>query len=245
MAMCAITFMACDNNKSSEPPLPPDPVITPEALTAELRPVLSEGKLWVFEDSYRNIHDGSTSTLTYTGILDGDTEAGGLAAKKIRLYSGEGQEFGIPIVRREENGNVYRYWYFNDGYDMHEIWGLSYNITPQTDVTIVTPQSHIITISRGTIVLQGKTRRAIKVWVDFNEKHRYPYDYVVEGIGPLFGSEPIYSYSLVSHGPEDEMLVYSRLLECYDGEEKIYDHREFNNALYVPEVVFTDIDLQQ
>ncbi len=34
----------------------------------------------------------------------------------------------------------------------------------------------------------------------------------------------------------------SLLLECYDGDEKIYDHREFSHDLYRPIVEFTYLE---
>lgn len=35
------------------------------------------------------------------------------------------------------------------------------------------------------------------------------------------------------------------LLECYDGEEKIYDYREFSDDLYRPLEVFSDADINE
>ncbi len=230
-------FVACDNDKTTEPPLPPEP------LTEELRPVLTEGKRWVIEETYIRYRDLSTTTTVWDKIVNGGTYAGGNYAKVIRVRYADGHEYGIPEVLREEDGKVYKFWewkdYKGDGtYRQRELWGLSYDMNPQTDrISIGGFQVE----SRGTIVLQGKTRRVVKIRRGINyENYDVPYDYWVEGIGQLFGWHPDYRTYSIEHSP-DGFYRYV-LLECYDGDEKIYDHREFSEYLYVPEVTFTESD---
>ena len=227
-----VLFVACDNDKTAEPPLPPEP------LTEELRPVLTEGKRWVIEETSKFIHvANSTTTTVWNKFVDGDTTAGGHSAKIVRACYDDGRVYGIPEVLREEDGKVYKFWQWNDGANIEygnlvaskrELWGLSYDITPQSYMDILLDKEFIQLESRGTIVLQGKTRRAVKI----RHEHIYMYhdvyyDYWVEGIGPLFGWHPDYrTYSVMPTSSPDNIHWYV-LLECYDGDEKIYDRREF------------------
>lgn len=81
--------------------------------------------------------------------------------------------------------------------------------------------------SYGTIVLEGKTRRAIRVQREGCEDH----DYWVEGIGALRGEMEEKPLSW----PGVYEPLYVELLECYEGFEKIYDINHFSDDLYTPE----------
>ena len=66
-----------------------------------------------------------------------------------------------------------------------------------------------------------------------------PYvDYWVESIGPLRDSEYSNIDGIQSPGPA--YLV--ELLECYDGDEKIYDVKEFSHDLYTEIETFFPMD---
>ncbi len=76
----------------------------------------------------------------------------------------------------------------------------------------------------------GKNRRAVKVFYPYHRTFEYQYDYWVEGIGPLLGGTPDYYYYYQVNDVLPTGLygpLYERLLECYDGEDMIYDYREF------------------
>lgn len=246
--MVTMAFTACGSDDADEPAIDnptdsegstptdsEDPFIPPsgpaEPLTAELRPVLTDGKKWivniVYKDPSRNFR------MTY--YTDADTIVNNLPAKKIKWHNDDGAGSDIFQIAREENGAVY-------DLQTNREFKLSYDITPQSSETYMSPYFDSITIiSRGTITLMGKTRRAVKVW-----SHRYEYvnyDYWVEGIGPLWGQISFYQTEMAGEISRNRQ-IYTQILECYEGDEKIYDHREFKPELYEPIEVFTDIDLQ-
>lgn len=121
--------------------------------------------------------------------------------------------------KRDEAGNsiLEDYWEYEYSYDSY--------FDPASQQI---PFSEIRAESRGTIVFQGKTRRATKLIKDTNGQCEFV-DYWVEGIGPLFG----FAMKVNKAKPMSVKFVY-KLLECWDGDEKIYDMREFNHDLYTP-----------
>lgn len=85
----------------------------------------------------------------------------------------------------------------------------------------------------------GKVRRAVKTRATYGFRMEFiSEDYWVEGIGSLFGQESSYYPQPTFHVPANPYA--KRLRECYDGDKKIYDYREFKPELYIPEVVFID-----
>lgn len=121
------------------------------------------------------------------------------------------------------------------------VFRLSYDVDPEEGGVITSRYTSTI-ISKGVITLMGKERRAVKVWSGDEAWAENPYDYWVEGIGPLFGQITNYN----THQPTGIMVffgnLYYRVLECYDGDEKIYDYREFRHELYKPTEIFSDAD---
>lgn len=226
MFMCA----ACDDNTEV---LPSEMV---EPLPENLRPVLTDGKKWITEHAL-NFTDDYIDTV----IVGGDIPYEGYDAKTIKRLRGDGSEYGVLPVMREEEGKVYQFWDIEGGYDenfkplRYRFYGLQYDLNAQCGDTIGPYYGEIIVVSRGTILLMGKMRRAVKVYCNFY-RGEYHYDYWVESIGPLFGGIP--DYAVVR--PSGRPVKYVRLLECYDGDKKIYDYREFNEDLYTPVEVFDD-----
>lgn len=231
------TCVACGSEESDNPIEQPKEI---EPLTEYLRPTLTDGKKWLRERGSYNSSAGVYDTETHTECVERDTIVDGYTAKKVLVYMSDGTLLGYNI-KREENGRVYT---LQPHYDLPDdkIWGLDFNTDAQDCETIHTALNHLVTISRGTITLMGKMRRAVKVWCRIDRDHQSPYEYWVEGIGPLFGHSPIYN-SILPSTPLPKTCA--RLLECYDGEEKIYDYREFSDDLYEEIEVFTDIDQLQ
>lgn len=278
MAVCVAACSDNDADEPTGPDVPPMPPTEQiEPLTDELRPILTEGKRWYVEAGMVSMIYNTDipaeyipGNVTYTCTVGEDVTAKGLPAKKISVLNNEtgnywsdnpvpeafyvvNRNLKTPIMR-EENGVVYNLCHVGDhGAPADEIdpfdkFVVSCNIVPDQSETYPCYTYGTTIISRGTIVLQGKTRRAVKVWsdgwffIDFPVAD--PYDYWVEGIGSLFGQMPYEAGMYPSQPPFMYMDRY-RLLECYDGDEKIYDYREFTPELYTEEEVFTDIDRQQ
>lgn len=256
--MMAVSLAACSDNDADDPTDPDVPPTPPteqvEPLTDELRPILTEGKRWIVE--YGRV--GGTNKTKYTCQIAGEETKKGLPAKIVKIQYTESGEFldeDFDKVMREENGVVYKLCQVQDPYSVPEDeiestqeFVLSCNVVPDHSETYECYGYGTTIISRGTIVLQGKTRRAVKVWSNGHFFIDYPgvdpYDYWVEGIGSLLGQMPDKNYVYPSTATENWRGRY-RLLECYDGDEKIYDYREFTPELYTEEEVFTDIDRQQ
>ena len=97
----------------------------------------------------------------------------------------------------------------------------------------------MVIVGRGTVVLQGIERRALKVWASRLEPI---YDYWVEGIGSLYGYWARYNDPTASY--VDPTWRYDRILQCYDGDKLIYDYREFRDELYTPIEDYPMIDLR-
>ena len=239
-ALCVVGISACDSDEPNseadtetpEPPIGPSepdeptfPTGPAEPLTDEIRPVLTDGKKWVRKVVKRD----PTQNYYWEGRVDGDTVKSGMNAKIIKSLAQNGQE-KVDVLMREENGVVY------------ELWGgkefkYAYDVNPQQGIVFVSPPTGLSILSRGTIVLMGKTRRAAMVECVFNSFTII--DYWVEGIGPLFGSTVMH-YEEMNSTILFSLPLYAELLECYDGNEKIYDYREFKPELYTPEVVFEE-----
>lgn len=247
--MMAVCVAACSDNDADDPTDPDVPPTPPteqvEPLTDELRPILTEGKRWIVEGG----RVSSTKTQFVCEITQ-NVIAEGFSAKEITKTGVNNGTDEFRTILREENGMLFRLCqtkapqYVVAPESVYE-YILTCNITPNASETFDCYGYNSIIISRGTIVLQGKTRRAVKVWSDGRFFVDYPdvdpYDYWVEGIGSLYGQMP-YGYWVIPTTPTYNYMDRYRLLECYDGDEKIYDYREFTPELYTEEEVFTDID---
>lgn len=241
-ALCAVAFSACDSDEpgaNTDPEVPETPEEPAEQLTDEIRPVLTDGKKWVFDVfTLKNPEGGKNSTY----CVAGDTDINGVTAKKIYSTS------DIEVLMREENGLVSSYWKIETSYDMPITYDFlySYDIDPEEGEFLQGSPSSILIASKGTIELMGKTRRAVLVKdIRFYGKDHlgaYIYDLWVEGIGPLFGALLQHQWIVPSTPKYTWWPVHHRLLECYDGDEKIYDYREFTPERYKPEVVFNEAD---
>lgn len=210
---------------------------TVEPLTDYLRPILTDGKKWIVE----YIRTPTLNDMVRTMTVAGDTIHKGYDAKvaKYTISDDPGHEEREKIYR-EEDGCLYQYMEIRGGmnsegdFTQDEIWGALWDLNAQCgDVFGPEYNNNYTVVGRGTIVLMGKTRRAVKVYCNYY-RGEYQYDFIVEGIGPLFGAEP--SYEKIQ--PTGSSVEWIRLLECYDGDEKIYDYEEFDASTYVPETFY-------
>ncbi len=205
-------------------------VIEAEPLTAELRPVLTLGKKWIVirQNPWEQSKSCSRITpyeITYEVI--GDTLAFGKNCKIVHATNGKLSE---NIVWYEENGKVYD---VNLGFDknnqLNNILTLAYTFYPESsDET-----DRYSILSKGTVVCLGKTRRAVKTYTKYSPDHA---DYYVEGIGSLRGSCLQYSMEMPSC-PVPRCYI---LQQCYDGDELIYDIKDFSPEKYKEEVRFIE-----
>ncbi len=109
-----------------------------------------------------------------------------------------------------------------------------YNMNFKPGDQLITDLDTITTVSRGTVAVMGKLRRAVKIHIHpswFWSNHPDS-DYWIEGIGSIAHFEPQYydGHPRNSFRPKMDRI----LLECWDGDEKIYDYREFQPELYQP-----------
>lgn len=248
IALTAINLLiACDSGGSDEPititpvvdekPSEPSDTFVPptgpiEPLTDELRAIYSDGKRWV-------VNEDPIKEKIVTYAVCGDTVFDGYNARVYSRLISDKMEYSLSRIIREEGSRVYNV-YFISNQGLPE-FRLSYDVDPQQGATYSSTYSTTV-ISRGVITLMGKERRAAKVWSGDEVWADNPYDYWVEGIGPLFGQIPNYNTMQPTGIWGIFGNLYYRLLECYDGEEKIYDHREFKHELYKPTEIFSEAD---
>lgn len=229
-----------DDNPVEEPGEEQGPFVPPtieEPLTDYIRPIYTPGKRWVI-DSY---HDGEKGRQTNTMEYTGDTVVLGYPAKIRSTFSPSGKEFKRRIVRENADGTEYTLWStFSDDAPADEVaFKVSFRLTPGENRYYLTRfGKSIVILGRGTIVLQGVERRALKVWTRNLEPG---FDYWVEGIGSLFGYGAEYDDPRATCG--DPTWVYDRILQCYDGDKLIYDYRELRDELYTPIEEYPMIDL--
>lgn len=225
--------------------IPPTGPIEP--LTEYIRPALTTGKRWIEEHSVDESGPFGDILKTFkkTRRIVGDTVVDGCNAK-VMLTVSDAYYRDQTHIMREENGRVscwqdHAYVKDNGTTARKKEWCLWYDVESHTVADSITESSvKVYPISRGTITLMNKQRRAVKVWVpyDHNQAKMSPYairyDYWVEGIGMLFPHE--HNYSGIGSTPTGPDQI--RLLQCWDGNEKIYDYREFSDDLYRSEEVF-------
>lgn len=219
-----------------------------EPLSSEIRPVFTKGKKWLEWDIWEGIDEGTYNkalNYTYDYTYDVTDSLGVTNAMLCR----DGKEFWRF---KEEGSCVYAYnlkseivGYDDSGAGILKYWR-EYDFCYDVDINFTHKfinsycnaiSDGIIAESRGTMVLMGKTRRAVKIIYDNgydygNGRTRF-LDYWVEGIGSLFGN--LFGVSLPISGMHNR---YHILLECWEGNEKIYDHREFSHDLYTPTEVY-------
>lgn len=245
MALMFAISVACSSDENGTEP---NPLITPvdtivesepEPLSPELRPVLTDGKRWVYGDaaSYKVIRDEWVA---------GDTVYDGLAAKIIgfedyNITDAEKEFYGKEFVLMEQDGKIYQEIRpMLDGLvdktlaPSKDFFRLNWNLLADPG-DIYETFDRIEVESRGTIIIMGKTLRAVKVrYVSSVHSYFINHDYWVEGIGSIVGRTPDYSTVRPSQ-PNFSHHVNRKLLECYDGETKIFDHKEFDESTYKPD----------
>lgn len=205
----------------------------PEPLTAELRPVLTNGKKWEMIYQRPNENYIYCFKLVPTEVVCevvGDTVAYGENCKKISRIRGE---YADTVIWHEKGGALYDVNpQLVDGEGESEwIYDLTFAYTffPK-DENMTTRYK---TLSKGTVVCMGKTRRAIKVYTQYSPTN---VDYYVEGIGPVYGT--CLSWQIVNPScPNARCYI---LQKCYDGDELIFDINDFKPETYKEEVRFIE-----
>lgn len=217
--------------QDEEPPVQGDetgevkPSLPPEPLSAEIRPIFTEGKRWVLR-RYSTWSDTSGGTFRFSLKIEknGTHEGHTVWARSI----GD-EEWPNPMLwggsYYEDNGMIYRLGNYSipGTPNAQNSWIRAFEVCSDG----VAGYTNINIQSTGTIVLGGKTLRAVRIIAVRMFCYKSYVDYWVEGIGPLRDSE----YRNVDMKcPGAPYLV--ELLECYDGDEKIYDVKEFSHDLY-------------
>lgn len=205
-----------------------------EPLTDYIRPIYTPGKRWIIDNNHGE-YGQQTITMAYTS----DTTVLGYPAKIRTALTPAGEVFQRSIVREDADGTEYTLWpnYLNEP----EGWSfkVSFTLTPgENRYYLAKIYSNIVIIGKGTIVLQGIERRALKIWARRLDPQ---YDYWVEGIGSLYGFWAMYDDRTVAYA--DPSWRYDRILQCYDGDKLIYDYRELRDELYTPIEEYPMIDL--
>ena len=203
----------------------------PEPLTAELRPVLTAGKRWIKQSIF--VPGCERFSETWTALC---SQNGNMFGRDTWAIYREGSEhvYGNPewCYAEDEDGSVYQRGSFDD--DDPWTFDKIYFFDPNVELP---GQNKNFVQSRGTIVLEGMTRRALRVKFRNIESG---YDYWVEGIGPLNGS--IIDYSIIHPscppGTCEGYPKYVKVLKCYDGDMLIYDASRMRDYLYTEEEVF-------
>lgn len=239
MAFVCSCFMACSSDDGGSiigpEPSPADTIEEPEPLSTELRQVLTDGKKFVYGNA-------STNEIQQTKIVVGDTLCDSKEAKVLRTtnYSSiTNSEYDAYSVQYEKSGRIFSQ--YTQPYPIEDSpspwtrdgnWCVIVDMLSHVGDKIISVEETVVE-SKGTIVIMGRTLRAVKVKY-LSSYHIYPrdYDYWVEGIGSVYGREPLYSMIL----PTGRYEIDKALLECYDGDDKIFDYREFDESTYKPGV---------
>lgn len=206
-----------------------------EPLTDYIRPIYTPGKRWIIDNNHGE-YGQQTLTMEYTG----DTIVSEYPAKIRSTFSADGKRIKRSIVREDADGTEYTLWSNYLDEPKGSSFKVSFTLMPRGNRYYMSKfYRSIVIVGRGTIVLQGVERRALKVWAHGIEPK---YDYWVEGIGSLYGYCAMYDDLTVSYG--DPSWRYDRILQCYDGDKLIYDYREFRDELYTPIEDYPMIDLR-
>lgn len=205
---------------------------TVEPLTEHIRPTLTDGKMWI--DDFPSVIDDVPGDFRDTTIVSERVSHEGFDASYIRKYQ-NGKVGDIYRIYRETEGCVYRYIEMSVGggdipMETKKLWGTLFDVTADCGDIFGPEETTLgacVVVSKGTIKLQGKLRRAVKVFCNY-PRNKYQYDIWVEGIGSLFGGDPVHETVWPSTAK-----TYRRLRECYENGEKIYDCSEFTPELFV------------
>lgn len=227
-----------DDNTVEEPGEEQGPFVPPtieEPLTDYIRPIYTPGKRWIIDNNHGE-YGQQTLTMEYTG----DTIVSGYPAKIRSTFSADGKRIKRSVVREDADGTEYTLWpnYLDE--PKGSSFKVNFTLMPRGNRYYMSKfYRSIVIVGRGTIVLQGVERRALKVWAHGIEPQ---HDYWVEGIGSLYGYCAMYDDMTASYG--DPSWRYDRILQCYDGDKLIYDYREFRDELYTPIEDYPMIDLR-
>lgn len=188
-----------------------DPIVV-EPLTDYLRPVITPKKRWLHieKDYYDgNILSGGVGTVGNDTIIEGF----------------KGNFIGSGFFM-EGDGKISWLHYNSGGFEPYTL------VDMNAEFGVIFDDSEVpcYVVGRGTVVVKGKTRRALKVLVDTDSEYRYypKFNYWIEGIGSIYKIEPVYRHIYGSYN-----VVY--IDKCWDGDELIFDMGEFSEDLFVEE----------
>ena len=200
-----------DGGYNTDGPFVP-PVIT-DPLSPDIRPTLVVGKRWeyVLEQVWPDHYDEDKYDEPFTLKCTRDSVFDGYEGKVIREVERNGRPvpelYSTEYFYREDGPVVYHLEHTGAEYDYGDgswtpIWEFQKHwwYDPSAGMEFRSLHGWECVVSRGTIVLQGVERRALKVWTyKFLAKVTPRYDYWVEGIGSLFGHDPIYDETQHRH----------------------------------------------
>lgn len=216
---------SCSSNDSTPEGIEPvEPKVEAEPLSPQLLPYLTDGKKWVIGEPDKPDEWWATSIIRVDSVVSG-TEADTIYAPN----------------RFETNGKVYMHldersiagWAAmepGDGDIWNKEWGKILDMTLGVGDTLKCIDRFVVE-SKGTIVVMGKTRRALKMkYASWGVVYPKDYDFWIEGIGQ------VYFRYIDYHWPQTTTVKHVKtfLMECYDGDKKIFDINEFDESTFEP-----------
>ena len=203
--------------------------IEAEPLTAELRPVLTDGKRWTLMKRISTSENEIVGEIEIVCEVAGDTVAYDKGCKLIKRTDPYRVD---SLIWYEDEGNLYdvNYLFGSNQSDKYEKGlTLAYSFYPEEN----SDSDRFTVLSKGTIVCCGKMRRAIKV---YNRRVPGWAEYWIEGIGPVYGS----CLEIQLYFPPNGTARYYEIQKCYDGDELIFDIDDFKPETYKEEVRFVE-----
>ena len=172
------------------------------------RPILKEGKQWVYEHHVRKDGEHLVTRKTYT--LTGDTIIGGLSYMK--LYSQEEDEAPIyQMALREDGFTVYRCMKNNTYEERHIEFNPMY--FPETDLEEFIRKEEVTELID---TIEVNSRLFIRHRYSWENNEMYP---AVEGIGFLGG--------IFTMSPAFARSDYLQFVACYEDGECIFTESDF------------------
>lgn len=203
----------------------------PEPLTAELRPVLTNGKRWYIKYKYSNRDWEGLNTDPYDWCYEvvGDTVCYDKQCKVLKAVSNDSIANNIWL---EEKGTLYQ--------ELKRLNGpkkmfYAYSMTENDSVAFA--ERECCALSRGTIVCMGKLRRCVKAYAPNSPSDC---DYYIEGIGPAYGAFTTLNNRGIPRPTCFVVRVSHEIQQCYDGDELIFDIFDFDPSTYKEEERFFD-----
>lgn len=195
----------------------------PEPLTEEIRPLYGETKKWVRHSVYLPQYKAKESTWTEICAYNGMEFDGKKSWSFYDITANYLDPDAMSGIFVEDGATLTRFSFAQSTPKSY----LCFTTSPEA---LRRSEYGYLLQSYGTIVVEGKTRRAIRIQREGVADH----DFWIEGIGALRGE--IFEHPFTWVGVHEPMYV--EIVECYDGMEKIFDLKNFSEDLYTPEETF-------